>query len=261
MGTSKPLGSIGKKGDIHTLMDINPATAGQQESLVGMNPESSKLGMPFYFKDLRDGATLWFRAYLDGMSDSLSPNWTSENYIGRSEPVYTYTNAERELAFNLKLFAQTKDELNMIYKKMNRLTSLCYPEYKNSWALHGVDPDTAEGKKAIVKAGDRTRMKPPLVKLRIGELFGYKDSSSPEGGYGGMTGFIKSLTYTFPDESPWEIQEGYRVPKYITADITYQVIHGEPPSLDFANGDESSETFYGITQLNRFIYPGEVLGD
>ena len=29
----------------------------------------------------------------------------------------------------LKLFAQTKDELSMIYKKMNKLTSLCYPEY------------------------------------------------------------------------------------------------------------------------------------
>ena len=27
----------------------------------------------------------------------------------------------------LKLFVQTKDELGMIYKKMDKLTSMCYP--------------------------------------------------------------------------------------------------------------------------------------
>ena len=34
-----------------------------------------------------------------------------------------------QINFNIKLFAQTKKELAAIYEKMNRLTSLCYPEY------------------------------------------------------------------------------------------------------------------------------------
>ena len=59
-------------------------------------------------------------------------------------------------------------------------------------------------------------MKPPLTKFRLGELFGSKGNE--------MTGFIKSLSYTVPDTSPWEIQKGRRVPKYITADIGFQVI-------------------------------------
>ena len=45
---------------------------------------------------------IWFRAYLSGITDSISPNWESSTYIGRSEPVYTYTNTEREIGFNLK---------------------------------------------------------------------------------------------------------------------------------------------------------------
>ena len=54
-----------------------------------------------------------------------------------------------------------------------------------------------------------------------------------------MTGFIKSLSYTVPDESPWEIRAGKRVPKYITAAIGYQVIHNDTPDNETA--------FYGFT--------------
>jgi len=237
MGTTSPLGNSGK-GDIHTLFPMGlpveggATTAGGETSLgmflkrppTNINLESSQEGMPFYFIDLRDNTVIYFRAYIDGLSDSISPSWNSENYIGRSEPVYTYTNTEREIGFNLKLFAQTKDELNMIYRKLNRLTSLCYPEYKE---------DTA----------GRQRMKPPLTKFRLGELFGSEASE--------MVGFIKSLTHTFPDDSPWEIKQHQRVPKYIEVDITYQVIHSEVPSLDFARlkgGQIPKNTFYGINQ-------------
>ena len=90
-------------------------------------------------------------------------------------------------------------------------------------------------------------MKAPLVKFRLGELFG-------AGGTTDMNGFIKSLSYSFPDESPWEIKDGYRVPKYITADIGFQVIHSEVPSLDLArlkdsdNKATSGNTFYGVNK-------------
>ena len=49
--------------------------------------------------------------------------------MGRSEPVYTYERAERELSFTLKLIAQTESEFDRIYEKMEHLTSLCYPQY------------------------------------------------------------------------------------------------------------------------------------
>ena len=72
-------------------------------------------GMPLYFKDLRDNRVLVFRAYISGLNESYSPSWESETYIGRSEPVYTYTGNEREVGFSLKLVSQTKDELDIIY--------------------------------------------------------------------------------------------------------------------------------------------------
>jgi hypothetical protein len=242
-----PFGEIGK-GDLMTLMaitkpDNNNLSAGHVAIGETVN------GLPFYFRDLRDGSLITFRAYVEGLSDTISPNWNSENYVGRSEPVYTYTNAERELSFSLKLFANTKDELNIIYTKMNRLASLCYPEYKSEQSLRFKDGEIdVEATTAATNAlgTSRVMMKAPLTKFRLGELFG---SSTSE-----MVGFIKSLSFSFPDESPWEIQNGYRVPKFITAEFGYQVIHSEVPSLDFARIKDSQEnptngnSFYGINQ-------------
>ena len=68
---------------------------------------------------------------------------------------------------------------------------------------------------------------------------------------------IKSIYYSFPDESPWEIKDGSRVPKYITADIGFQVIHSEVPSLDFARIKEGQSeplnTFYGINSKDSGV--------
>ncbi len=177
--------------------------------------DAEKDGMPFYFKDLRDKSYIFFRAYIEGISENISPSYASHNYVGRSEPVYTYERAEREISFTLKLVAQTSDELKAIYKKMDRLTSMCYPQY--------VD----EG-----ETGYGNRMKPPLAKLRYGELFGKTNKE--------LMGYIKSISYSVEQTSPYEIKVGNRVPRHVTATIGYQVIHDKTPRL--------GTKFYGINK-------------
>ena len=178
------------------------------------------MGMPFYFKDLRDKAYIFFRAYIESIVENVSPSWNSDNYIGRSEPVFTYSNTQRDISFTLKLFAHTEAELKAIYIKLNRLTSMCYPEYK---------PDA--------RMRSKVRMKPPLTQLRIGELYGSPNEE--------MSGFIKSISYSIPESAPWETKKGMRVPKHVIASISYQVIHTESPSLKFA---QQGSGFYGITR-------------
>ena len=194
--------------------------------------ENESTGMPLYFKDLRDGSYIIFRGYVEGITEDLSPNWEEETYIGRSEPVHIYTGANRTVDFTLMLAAQTKAELHAIYHKLNRLTSLCYPEY-------------AEDPNITVNGTGKMRMKPPIVRFRLGELYGAEtltDNKPKE-----LLGFLKSLSYTFPDESTWEIERGKRVPKTISAAIGFQVIHDEVPSLTFAQ-EGATQAFYGINQ-------------
>ena len=175
--------------------------------------EDVKEGMPFYFKDLRDNTYIFFRAYVEGLTENISPSYASHNYIGRSEPVYTYERAEREISMTLKLVAQTKGELSKIYEKMNRLTSLCYPQYQNE-----DNPDTPD-----VVEGYGNRMKPPLTKFRYGELYGESNKE--------LMGYIKSVSYAIEQTSTFEIDDKKRVPRHINATIGYQVIHDATPRL------------------------------
>ena len=180
-----------------------------------VNVESIENGMPFYFKDLRDSSYIFFRAYIEGLTENVSPSYASHNYIGRSEPVYTYERGEREISFTLKLVAQTRGELDKIYEKMNRLTSLCYPRYEND--DYG------------------NRMQPPLTKFRYGELFG---SNNKE-----LMGYIKSLSYAVDQSSTYETGVNARVPRHISATITYQVIHDKTPNIN--------TKFYGFTGVTN----------
>ena len=193
------------------------------EETIRVNVEKKEEGMPFYFKDLRDNTYIFFRAYVDGINEALSPSWSSTNYIGRSEPVYVYERAEREISFNLKLFAQTEKELGAIYAKMNKLTSLCYPQYaKDEFLSTTLSTDSTKVTK--------TRMKPPLMKLRLGDLYGKPRNNN--GTDGGLIGFLGSLSYSIPDEATYETENEKKVPKFIQAAITYKVIHGEVPNMD-----------------------------
>ena len=225
---AKTLGDFMTLQPIHDVGEEDPRTPAAKESMV----ESEKHGMPFYFKDLRDDTYIIFRGYISGLTENVSPSWTPQNYIGRSEPTWIYESAERNISFTLGLFAGNKGELQMIYKKLNKLTSLCYPEYKSDKLFPSSEEmnaatDTENEQRVDIKG--KIRMKPPLTKFRMGELFG---NSKQE-----MTGFIKSISYTYPDNSPWETEQGKRVPKYITATIGYQIIHGKVPEL--------GEDFYG----------------
>ena len=61
-----------------------------------------------------------------------------------------------------------------------------------------------------------------------------------------LQGFIKSITYTFPDEGPWETEKGKRVPKLIEASIGYQVIHSKVPDKSFGDvSDVQADRFFG----------------
>ena len=204
------------KGDSLGTNSLNDAV-GKAISFTETDIESEKAGLPLYFKDLRDNTYVFFRGYLSGITENVSPSWAAENYIGRSEPVYIYERSERDINFSLKLFATTKDELPMIYKKMDRLTSMCYPQYQRDNQLV-----------------NKVRMKPPLVKFRLGDMYGSENNE--------MTGWIKSISYTVPDNSVWETQKGKKVAKHVEASIGFQIIHGSPPEL--------KTNFYGFPSKN-----------
>ena len=111
-----------------------------------------------------------FRAFLNDFSDSYSSTWNPVNYVGRGDSLYNYQGFGRTVSLGFTVAAQSKAELIPMYKKLNYLASTLAPDYNEAGFMRG-----------------------NMVRLTIG---GYLYE---------QPGFITSLTYTVPQESPWEI--------------------------------------------------------
>ena len=155
------------------------------------------------FKDLRGtGDTfLYFRGFVTGINENITPSFNPTQYIGRSEDVYTYQKAERDLSFNLKVYPQNEAEFVAQYEKIDRLTSLAYPKYM----------DDGEG---------LMRMQPPFTELYMAHIGTRKK---------GHFGFIKSITYTIPEGGDWDAYSA--LPRMFDIAISYQILNRRPPQL------------------------------
>ena len=165
-------------------------------------------------KDLRNGTSLYFRGYVTGITENVSPSWSPTNYIGRSEPVYMYERAERDLSFNLRVYPQDAVHQNSIYENIEALTSLAYPEYLGSEEL--------------------MRMKPPFTELYMAHIGTRKK---------GQFGFIKSISYTVPGEGDWDALK--KLPRLFDIAISYQILSKKPPGLRLGSMS-STNKFYGV---------------
>jgi hypothetical protein len=178
-----------------------PVTTSEVDDQIAPNKKGD-----FYvkIKDLRNNNLLYFRGFVTGITENVSPSFTPTNYIGRSEPVYMYERADRDISFNLKIHPANFTEQKLMYDKLEKLTSLAYPEY---------DLDD--------NSDSQTRMKPPFTELYMAHIGTRKQ---------GQFGFIKSISYTVPGESDWD---ALRVlPRLFDINISYQILSKKPPQMN-----------------------------
>ena len=79
-----------------------------------------------------------FRAFLDSISDTYNSEWNSHKYVGRGENFYTYAGFDRKVSLSWTVYAQSKEELIPMYKKLNYLASSLAPDYTTDSYMRGV---------------------------------------------------------------------------------------------------------------------------
>jgi hypothetical protein len=170
-----------------------------------------------------------FRAFLDQFSDNYSATWNSSRFIGRGEEFYTYNGFTRTISMGWTMAAQSKDELIPMYQKLNYLASNMMPDYSKLGYMRG-----------------------PLMLMTVG---GYLYS---------QPGFMTSLTYSIPDNSPWEIGINDTIN---TGAQTTEEIKGISDNSVKELSHIMTVTM-GFTPIHRFIprkqtnkYLGETAGD
>jgi hypothetical protein len=113
--------------------------------------------------------TMVFRAYLTNLTDSVDATWNGVKYAGRGNPFYIYDGFTRKVQIGFKVAALSEGEMQPMYSKLNYLMSTLMPDYNG-----------------ILMRGS-------LVRMTVGNYFD------------AQLGKLDSLSYTIPNDSPWEI--------------------------------------------------------
>lgn len=144
-----------------------------------------------------------FRAFLTNFADNHSAIWNGQRYMGRGEEFFTYQGFTRDVSFQFKVVAQSKQEMLPLWQKLNYLASSLYPDYSDQGFMRG-----------------------NIHQLTIGEYF-YR-----------TPGILKSMNITVDDNYPWEIK--YSEPetrtKFKTKDFTGIINKGSDRFID-SNSD------------------------
>ena len=130
-----------------------------------------------------------FRCAITGLTETSSPSWASNNFVGNPYKYYIFETVERSVSFNLQVYAQNPLELANNWSKLTNLTKLSYPLIEDNMAH------------------------PNFVQFTLGDM--YKNKVC----------IMDALTYTFPDNGTWETNiDGLLLPKFIDVAITLKFV-------------------------------------
>lgn len=145
---------------------------------------------------------LYFRAYLDSLSDDYNGTWTGTKYIGRGEDMFNYTGFSRNISLSFKIAASTREEMKPLYRKIVYLASTTAPTY-------GKAPTNF--------------MRGTLVNLTVGSYI----VETP--------GFLENVSYNWNVNYPWEIamqnpeinvdDDMQEVPQILDCSVSFRPIH------------------------------------
>ena len=191
----------------------------------------------FRIRDAVNGKWLIFPAHLGSITDTVTPEYSTERYIGRPDSVHIYTGTNRSVGFDFKVAAFTKQEIPIIQEKMNYLMGLGYPTFKPMFDGDG------EGRPVS-----------PYIYLTIGDLF----NNTP--------GYFDNITITMEENATWELDEGLQIPMFFNVSVNFVYIgkylpttlskHYEVPHLkDSGFGKGKYQTFGTDDPTSKGRYP------
>ena len=119
--------------------------------------------MPFYFHDIRTNEILSFHAFIENISDSYSPEYTSSGGFGRIDDVKSYVKTTRSISLSFIVAAMNKNDHETMWYYINKLVTMVYPQWSKGESLQF---DNA----IIEQPFSQVPSNSPLIRLRIGDL-------------------------------------------------------------------------------------------
>lgn len=180
---------LGPGDSINLLSPADDYTLDDEKAFAKVGDKVLYDFIPVWMKKIGTSKPIIFRALISGLTENVSPSWSTSKFVGNPYNFYTFDSIERSTSFNLKLYCNSPIELATNWEKITKITQMSYPSIGAQYA------------------------NAPIIQFRIGDIYNNK------------IGYIESLTYTIPDDTNWETdgESGY-LPKIIDAAIGIKFI-------------------------------------
>ena len=123
--------------------------------------------VPFYFQDLRTNEVIAFHAFIESVTDGFSASYNTTKSYGRADPVYNYSSTTRSIAITFSIVATNREDYDEMWFKINKLTTLMYPQYTRGQKISGrnglLDYEFEAPFSQVPGAT-------PVIRLRLGDL-------------------------------------------------------------------------------------------
>jgi hypothetical protein len=141
-----------------------------------------------------------FLSTITNLSDKSAASWDSVKPIGSGVNFYLFNVWERDISFDLKLYAENKTQLDQIWKKVESL----------SLFTKGKTTNSAKG------------VFGRIIGLEIGDLISAQ-------------GFLSDITMAVDDATPWEITKGSQAPMICSISVSFKVVTNGEADYSFYN--------------------------
>ncbi len=158
---------IGKFGGFKSDKQENTVRGGRFTASERMEIENQleSYYFPFYFQDLRTNEILALHTFVEGLTDSFTPQWNQVTGFGRMDDIQIYKSTKRNMGLSFYMVATSPADMDELYYGINKLVTMVYPQWSK-----GTQKQTADGEKFIIPFS-QVPTASPLVRLRLGELW------------------------------------------------------------------------------------------
>jgi hypothetical protein len=153
---------IGETNRIPGYSDL--IASGDKDTLEAIEKELDAEYMPFYFHDIRTNEVISFHAFLESIGDDYSASYDSIEGFGRVEPVKIYKGTQRKISLSFFIAALDQGDFDSMWDKINKLTTLVYPQYTEGRRL------TVGDSYNFVQPFSQLIGAAPLTRIRLGNL-------------------------------------------------------------------------------------------
>ena len=218
--------SINRIDKVNALQILD-ATSGVPDTLDGRTKDFC----PFRFEVINHknpikSKMIAFRAYLDNIDDNYKASHTAFKYNGRPESFYIYDSFNRSISVSFKIAAQTRHEMQPLYKKLNYLAAQTAPEYNSTSG----------------------RIMTPYMRLTVGDWMQR------------IPGILESVRLSWSKDYPWEIKSDENdkdsdmaiLPHLLDVAISFTPIHDFIPSNNEGTSYIGHQSFSPSVRAQNF---------